>query len=441
MAPPANERLARNENLQLLMERAGWRPETLARKVNLVLAGTREKRRVHEKTPYRWLNRGEVPHAPVPDVVAYLLSRAIGEPVAFDQVWPPGTRPCATWAWADDGRDIPWDHQGLLQLLGEWSHTMLTRRRCLVLGGAALTGAAWQWLDAPAPIPALRGEGDQITPETLSLIDTIVAGAQSLDEKHGSGAADFVASQFNAVARLLRRSSYDAKTGQRLCTALGQLAQTSGWMAHEAARDGQAQRWFLTGLRAAHSAGDPALAAGIIALMSNQATTIGKSAEAIQLAAAAQEAARGCSRSVRAIVSARSCLAYADVGDSAGFHRSRDGAMELITRAAEEGEQPPGWASHVTPSEPAVGAAARHLAQPRPHPRRRPGRGRRSGPIRAAAAAVGDVGAVRGPTRRPPRRPGAARAAHHRSPRPGARHRTAPCLKLLQPPVQRLASA
>lgn len=338
--------LVPNRQLKLLLDDAGWRPESLARRVNAALEKYPHKRRVHEKTPYRWL-RGEIPHPPVPDIVVQLLASALPYPVRFDTVWLDTTRrPIPK---EDEDLGVPWDHTGLLKLLKEWR--MLTRRTFLTLGGAALTGPAWQSLDVASPIPALTGRRGRVSPPTVSLIETVVAGAQKLDERHGSAAADFVADQFASVAHLVRSGTYDAPTGQRLCAALAQLAQTSGWMAHESGQDALAQRWYLAGLHAAHSAADRGLAASIIALMSNQATILAKHADALQLAAAAEQAAAHAPAAVQALIAARSTLAYAGAGDLVGVQRARERATALIDGIGPDPGQHPGWAGYVSRTE------------------------------------------------------------------------------------------
>ncbi|MGI5293057.1 helix-turn-helix domain-containing protein [Nonomuraea polychroma] len=231
---------------------------------------------------------------------------------------------------AADGLHVAWTYKGLLHLLEEWPN-MLSRRTFITLTGAALTGPAWEWMDAPIPALARMADGtDSISEGLLAVIDNVVASAQQLDDQHGSAGAVFVADQVTAVDRLLRHASYTDAAGKRLSTSLAQLAQTSGWMAHDRLRDGEAQRWYLIGLHAAHCADDHALAASILALMSNQASTLNRQEDAIQLAAAAQEAARPAPAKVRALISARSGLAYAGAGDLAGFHRMRDQAMCML---------------------------------------------------------------------------------------------------------------
>jgi hypothetical protein len=330
-----------------------WRPETLARKINTKLA-EQSTRRIHAKTPYRWLKRGEIPHAPVPEIVVLLLAEATGQPLAFHDVWPGRASRSQTCLPADHGTDVAWTREGLLRLLQGWPHTMLARRRFIALSGAALTGPAWEWMDSPAPTMAADAAqgGGRVTPEMLAIVEGVVVGAQQMDDQHGAAAADFVSDQFACVSRLLRRASYDAVAGRRLCAALAQLAQTAGFMAYEKAQDGTAQHWYLTALHAAHSADEHGLAASILALISNQQAEIpGKTNEALQLAAAAQKAADHAPAAVQALIAARSGLAYAAAGDLAGFQRTRDQSLHAIDRADPRQDQTPRWAQYVSPTE------------------------------------------------------------------------------------------
>ncbi|GIF01547.1 hypothetical protein [Paractinoplanes rishiriensis] len=335
--PPANHGLAD------LLRQAGWRPETLARRVNAALARSGADRRVHEKTPYRWISRGELPHGEVPDLVVQVLAGALGAEIAYEQVWArPRTRARPPLR-ADHGNDLPWDQNGLLSLLGE---PVPTRRTVLAAAGAAITGPAWAALDHPTPtLRSLTDESGRVTPPLLAMIDGIVAQAQHLDDQQGGAARGYVADQFGTVARLLRRSSYDAGTGVRLAADLAQLAQTSGFMAFDAADDGHAQHWYLTALRAAHAAGDAALTASILALMSNQAADRGYPLDALQLASAAQQAARDTAPVVRSLVATRSSLAYAAAGDLTGFSRMREHTLELLDLPADRPSPP--WASYI----------------------------------------------------------------------------------------------
>ncbi|MCA2219126.1 hypothetical protein LDL48_40725 [Wangella sp. NEAU-J3] len=300
-------------------------------------------RTIHEKTPYRWISRGEVPHGEVSDLVVQVVAGALGMDVTYERVWGRPRSQGQSPLRADYGSDLPWDGTGLLSLLGE---PMPTRRTVLAVAGAAITGPAWAALDPPAStLRSVTGEAGRVTPPLLAMIDGIVAQAQQLDDQQGGAARGYVADQFGTLARLVRRGSYDAPAGRRLAAALAQLAQTSGFMAFDAADDGHAQRWYLTGLRAAHAGNDPALTASILALMSNQAADRGHPLDALQLASAAQRAARHSPPVVRSLVATRSSLAYAAAGDLTGFSHMRERTRELLNQPA--GEVGPSWAGYI----------------------------------------------------------------------------------------------
>ncbi|MFJ6217270.1 hypothetical protein ACIQGZ_28645 [Streptomyces sp. NPDC092296] len=240
---------------------------------------------MHDKTPYKWL-RGQVPHAPVPEATVQLLSQALGTDLSYEQVWTRGKARSLSWTSADHGLDVAWDTRGLLDLLAEGqAPSMLSRRNFIAVSGAALTSPAWQAIEHPAPHLSTRTGGTgPVSEPVLQLCEEIVTRVQQLDDQQGGAAYLFVSDQFTAVSHMFRHAGYDQPSGRRLAACTAQLAQTAGFMAYDRQDDGDAQRWYLTGLRAAHAAADPALAASIMGLMSNQAADLGRTDDALQLA-------------------------------------------------------------------------------------------------------------------------------------------------------------
>jgi hypothetical protein len=329
-----------NELLAALLGEVGWRPESLARRLNA--HPRRRDRVVHDKTPYKWLTRGNIPHGELPHLVVEILGRALGRELAYEQVWgvPPQRAACAVAA--DRGMDLPWNRAGLLSILGE---PVPSRRTVLAVAGTALTKSGWMALTSPGfSLAATVAADGPVTPPLLDMVDLLVARAQDLDDQQGGAARGFVTDQFAAVARLLSDASYDDTTGRRLAASVAQLAQTAGFMAFDAGEDATAQSWYLRGVRAAHAAGDKALTASVLGLMSNQAADRGQAIEAVNLAAAAQEAANDGPPVVRSLVAARSSLAYATAGDLSNFRRMRDITLELLEDSSDRPR--PRWASY-----------------------------------------------------------------------------------------------
>jgi len=61
---------------------------------------------------------------------------------------------------------------------------------------------------------------------------------------------------FAWVAGLLDQASYSEHTGRALYIMLAELGQLCGWSAFDAGEHGLAQRYYIAGLRAAHTADD-----------------------------------------------------------------------------------------------------------------------------------------------------------------------------------------
>src|SRR5919198_6849 len=77
------------EKLQAYLQRAGWSPRELAHAVNGRLKRMADhKHQIHPTAPYHWLKHGYCPYAPVPEIVAEVLSERLGQPITPDMVWP-----------------------------------------------------------------------------------------------------------------------------------------------------------------------------------------------------------------------------------------------------------------------------------------------------------------------------------------------------------------
>ena len=286
-----------------LLADTGWSAEQLARRVSLELGSLDA---IHAKTPYGWL-RGKQPRPRVAEAVAVVLSARLGRAVDARSIWPAISSSDDAALGADHGLGLPWTCDGLHQLAADWDQ--MQRRKFLTLSGAALTAPAWAAIEHPAPSLATDRDAERVDEATLQIIEQTVASAQRLDDTRGSSAMRYVIDTAGTVTRILTRDTYDTASGRRLALAVAQLSQTAAFMAYEARSDGLAQRLYLAGLRAAHAAGDSALSASILGLMANQATALGRTEDAVQLASAAQTAARDAPKVAQALIAARAGLA------------------------------------------------------------------------------------------------------------------------------------
>jgi len=217
---------------------------------------------------------------------------------------------------------------------------------------AALLSAAAPWLAPSLPELAKAADGltGRLPAAVVPTVAQIVASAQRMDDQYGGAARAYVADQYDALYRMLRRDTYDAVTGQKLSSLLSQLAQTEAFMIYDAGDDARAQRWYLDALHAARHAADRPLQASILSLMSNQAATRGLTADALNLADAANRAARTAPPTVRALTAARGTLAHAAAGDNTQLQRAHERAAELLSSPGSA-EPAPRWAYYVSGGE------------------------------------------------------------------------------------------
>lgn len=238
----------------------------------------------------RWL-AGEQPRPPVPELVATVLSDALGRKVSETEL---GMTPSS----------LPGDLG--LQLSTGWTDTVATstalwradvqRRRFLVnavFTSAALPASALRWLTSPpADAPAASGL-HRIGRADIDAIREATHSYREMDNRFGGGKLRnaIVSYLDDHVSRLLTTGSYQEETGRQLAAACGEVSQLAGWVAYDSDKHGLAQRYLTQALAYARHADDPALAAEILAAQAHQALYLARPDETIDLARAAQAAA------------------------------------------------------------------------------------------------------------------------------------------------------
>lgn len=170
-------------------------------------------------------------------------------------------------------------------------------------------------------------------------------------------------------------------TGRRrdLFSAVAELAQMLGWSAYDAGRHGAAQRYFVHGLRLARAAEDDLLGARLLSNLSHQANYLGDFQNSVQLARAAQSAARaGASPVTTSMLLAMEARALASLGDLRGCAGALHRAEESLDRGGRGDD--PDWIRYFDRAE--LAGEAAHCYRDL----RRPGETREFG-----ALAVADV--------------------------------------------------
>jgi hypothetical protein len=334
-----------NMRLAALLADADWTPRALAREINATFGqGT-----VSATAPYFWRDHGGVPRAPLPSMVACKLSDRLGRRVTVAEIWDHRAPDSAQIQLASAGMNHPWSVAGTRAVAQDWlAGGLMDRRRFLAVSGKSLAGAVSAYLAAELPsaaaMPPVPGGGDPLVQQ----IEQGVPLLQQLDDaKGGASSLGYVGAQLRAAALVLHEGAYPAAATHRLIVAMADLAQLAGWMAFDANQHGLAQRYFFTGLRAAHDAGYTAMAAHILADLSFQATSRGQRSDGIMLGEAAQRHAVRASAGVRASVDSRLAYAYAASGRIHEFENTYLRARDTLGGRDRIADPP--WLYYLTP--------------------------------------------------------------------------------------------
>jgi Helix-turn-helix domain len=247
---------------------------------------------------------------------------------------------------ANTGLALPWTATGAINATAEVLvlESGMDRRIFIALSGSALTEPALDWLIAPPAGDVAHPQGTRpVLDEHVDSIEQVTALFRRMDDQFGGGTVlDQARNHAGSVLNLLRNHSYTESVGTRLHAAAAESLRLAGWLSFDACRHGQAQRYWLASLRAAHAAGDRSIGANVLAFMSYQATFLEQYGEAIRLAEAARQGYGGQSPRIRAMVNLRAAVAYASAGEANPCRAAIDLAHDALrAQPATSGE--PAW--------------------------------------------------------------------------------------------------
>lgn len=333
--------------LKELLATIGMNGERLAGRVNALAETLRLPQRVHPKTPYKWI-QGQTPKPPLRSLVVQVLSQELGRTITVEEMgWPPDepdTVPAAA------GLQTPWTAAGTLRALRAVTHAgLMDRRHFMMLMGTALTAPAHEWLIAHPAQAAARAAGSKVPISVVDDLDHITDRLRRMDDQIGGGQLlSLIHEHLRYVTTLLDEHSYTATVGRRLHATAGELLRLAGFAAFDDNQHAHAQRYWIAGLHAAHTAGDRALGANILGFMSCQAKDLDGGREAVILAETARSAYPGASPKVRAILALRAAEASANdqtataTRRAATTNRAIDAAFDaLADQPTSTGD--PGW--------------------------------------------------------------------------------------------------
>lgn len=226
------------------------------------------------------------------------------------------------------------------------------------LTGDRAVRVAHQWLITPPP-PSVAGRGEagrrigsgelgriQARLRYLHHADDVVAGGDLHTTIRGEVAR---------TAALLRTASYPEEVGRGLLRAVAELCQLAGWSTADGGHVATAERYYLSGIQAAHAADDPVLAAQVVSALAGHLTEFGRARDAVLVARSALARLDGLARNattptVRALLHARASWAHAAAGEISQAATAIQRAQDEYARR-RDGDPDPAWVYWLTPEE------------------------------------------------------------------------------------------
>ncbi len=349
-----------------LLASLGMSGDRFARRLNAAAETLGRPERLHPKTPYKWI-KGEIPRPPWRSLAALVLSQELSRPITVaDLGWPPDDLECAP---ATAGLQMPWTVAGTLRAVRAVADAgPIDRRQFLLLTGAAITSPAHEWLLAHPAGQTTRAAGASVPAGVVDHLDQITAQLRRLDDQIGGGQLQsLIHEHLRYVTSLLCERSYHDSVGSRLHATVGELLRLAGFVAFDSGQHGHAQRYWVAGLHAAHTAGDQALGANILGFMSCQAKDLDGGREAALLADTARSGYPGSSGKVTAILAFRAAEASANdqsatrARRTADTRRAIDTAFDALTSGSPASSGDPAWSYWMDPAQAHAQAGYCHL--------------------------------------------------------------------------------
>ncbi|MFW3476924.1 hypothetical protein ACN24M_38225 [Streptomyces microflavus] len=299
-----------NTRLSDLFGLAGWSKGELARMVNRQAAAMGHPQLATDTSRVRrWIDMGESPRDPVPEVLAALFTERLGrvvtiEDLGFGRRGRVGKRRDS--GTEHDPDQLPWAPERTAAVLTEFTGMdLMLNRRGLVGAGAALAagstiaGPMYEWLhsnpapaaDAPRandpqhadPAGFDRYEAAPVGSEEIEALEHSVEVFRAWDASRGGGLQrKAVVGQLNEVGGMLAYRHPD-HLQRRLWGVAANLAVLAGWMSHDVGLEPTAQKYFIIAAHAAREGGDRPRAGEALSRAARQMVHLGRPDDALDL--------------------------------------------------------------------------------------------------------------------------------------------------------------
>ncbi|MFI0219181.1 transcriptional regulator [Streptomyces lydicus] len=321
--------------LTFVRQSRGWGKAELARlmqargeELGLPLATNRT-------TMWKW-EQGQEPDAGAQRVLADLLR------IPYEQVQAMGW-PWWLPVWEVTGLTAPWTEAGTVEALADLVGSgRMDRRGFLTITGAALTGLAASWAEAPSAFASAL-TGDRVTDTMVSTIEQRISTLRTLDDQLGGARLlEQARGDLALISGLLSAGRYTDKIQFRLYALAARVSHLTGWMAYDTGLRSAGQRYYIGAMRSARIAGDDAFGAFVLAEMGVHVSEAGRTAERVDLVSTALDnAPRTLSPSTQSFLYLHKAEALSRDGDHQRAGTAMNRAAALWERYTVE--QNPDW--------------------------------------------------------------------------------------------------
>ncbi|GHD68784.1 hypothetical protein GCM10010317_073660 [Streptomyces mirabilis] len=222
----------------------------------------------------------------------------------------------------------------------------------LVIEEADLSSAVLSWMIArPDGIQADRPAHQRVGMRDVRAIRDAASMFMQLDFKYGGGHGHkALRHYFRHEVLPLLDASYSEKVGTALFGAASEVSQLLAWTAYDTGNQRLAHRYMTSTLRLSQVIDDRMFGARILGNLSHQANYLGNHAQAIQLARAAVEGAKGrATPRAMALNSAMEARALSNSGDPIGAGRAMNEAERHFERV--DMAEDPAWLGYFDSAE------------------------------------------------------------------------------------------
>lgn len=217
---------------------------------------------------------------------------------------------------------------------------------------ADLSSAVLSWMiGRPDGVQADRPAHQRIGMRDVRAIRDAAGMFMQLDFKYGGGHGHkALRHYFRHEVLPLLGASYSEKVGTALFGAASEVSQLLAWTAYDTGNHRLAHRYLTSTLRLSQVIDDRMFGARILGNLSHQANYLGNHAQAIQLARAAVEGAKGrATPRAMALNSAMEARALSNAGDPIAAGRAMNEAERYFERA--DGAEDPQWLGYFDSAE------------------------------------------------------------------------------------------